>query len=98
MRASALRRMGMSGEFNFRGRNPVKIRYCQYLNNVVEQHSPHRRSGLLVLSLRQAYMHQNSLLGYLGEVVIECCTSLVACECRIRGDRPRRPKTAYACV
>ena len=41
MRASALRRMGMSGEFNFRGRNPVKIRYCQYLNNVVEQ--DHRR-------------------------------------------------------
>ena len=34
---SALRRMGMNGEFNFRGRNPVKIRCCQYLNNVVEQ-------------------------------------------------------------
>ena len=38
---SALRRMGMNGEFNFRGRNPVKIRCCQYLNNVVEQ--DHRR-------------------------------------------------------
>ena len=34
---SALRRMGMNGEFNFRGRNPVKIRCCQYLNNVREQ-------------------------------------------------------------
>ena len=34
---SALRRMGMNGEFSFRGRNPVKIRCCQYLNNVVEQ-------------------------------------------------------------
>ena len=34
---SALRCMGMNGEFNFRGRNPVKIRCCQYLNNVVEQ-------------------------------------------------------------
>ena len=33
--------MGMNGEFNFRGRNPVKIRCCQYLNNVVEQ--DHRR-------------------------------------------------------
>ena len=32
---SALRHMGMNGEFNFRGRNPVKIRCCQYLNNVV---------------------------------------------------------------
>ena len=31
----------MNGEFNFRGRNPVKIRCCQYLNNVVEQ--DHRR-------------------------------------------------------
>ena len=31
----------MKGEFNFRGRNPVKIRCCQYLNNVVEQ--DHRR-------------------------------------------------------
>ena len=38
---SALRRMGVNGEFNFRGRNPVKIRCCQYLNNVVEQ--DHRR-------------------------------------------------------
>ena len=38
---SALRHMGMNGEFNFRGRNPVKIRCCQYLNNVVEQ--DHRR-------------------------------------------------------
>ena len=38
---SALRRMGMNGEFNFRGPNPVRIRRCQYLNNVVEQ--DHRR-------------------------------------------------------
>jgi transposase-like protein len=38
---SALRRMGMRNEFNFRGPNPVKIRSCQYLNNVVEQ--DHRR-------------------------------------------------------
>ena len=38
---SALRRMGMNGEFNFRGPNPVRIRCCQYLNNVVEQ--DHRR-------------------------------------------------------
>jgi transposase-like protein len=38
---SALRRMGMNGEFNFRGSKPVKIRCCQYLNNIVEQ--DHRR-------------------------------------------------------
>jgi hypothetical protein len=38
---SALRRMGMNGKFNFRGPNPVKIRSCPYLNNIVEQ--DHRR-------------------------------------------------------
>ena len=38
---SAMRCMGMNGEFNFRGPNPMKIRRCQYLNNVVEQ--DHRR-------------------------------------------------------
>ena len=31
----------MNGEFNFRGPDPVKIRRCQYLNNIVEQ--DHRR-------------------------------------------------------
>ena len=36
--------MGMNGEFNFRGPNPVKIRSCQYLNNIVEQ--DHRRVKL----------------------------------------------------
>ena len=39
---SALRRMEMTGEFNFRVRNPVKIRCCQYLNNGVKQ--DHRRA------------------------------------------------------
>jgi len=33
--------MGMRNEFNFRGPNPVKIRSCKYLNNLVEQ--DHRR-------------------------------------------------------
>jgi len=33
--------MGMRNEFNFRGPNPVKIRSCKYLNNIVEQ--DHRR-------------------------------------------------------
>ena len=31
---SALRRMGMRNEFNFRGLDPVKIGSCQYLNNI----------------------------------------------------------------
>ena len=38
---SALRRMGMRNEFNFRRANAVKIRSCQYLNNIAEQ--DHRR-------------------------------------------------------
>ena len=37
----ALRRMGMRGEFNLLGYNPVKIRSSKYLNNTVEQ--DHRR-------------------------------------------------------
>ena len=38
---TALRLMGMRNEFNFRWDNPVKIRSCKYLNNIVEQ--DHRR-------------------------------------------------------
>jgi hypothetical protein len=38
---AALRRMGMNNEFNYRWDDPVKIRNCPYLNNVVEQ--DHRR-------------------------------------------------------
>ena len=38
---SALRLMGMRNEFNCRWKDPVKIRCCQYLNNMVEQ--DHRR-------------------------------------------------------
>ena len=38
---AALRRMGMRNEFNYRWENPVKIRCCPYLNNIVEQ--DHRR-------------------------------------------------------
>jgi transposase-like protein len=33
--------MGMRNEFNFRGPNPVTIRSCPYLNNIVEL--DHRR-------------------------------------------------------
>jgi transposase-like protein len=37
----ALRRMGIRGDFNFFGPNPMKIRLSKYLNNTVEQ--DHRR-------------------------------------------------------
>jgi transposase-like protein len=38
---AALRRIGMRNEFNYRFKNPVRIRSSQYLNNIVEQ--DHRR-------------------------------------------------------
>jgi len=38
---AALRWMGVRNEFNWCGPNPVKIRSCKYLNNIVEQ--DHRR-------------------------------------------------------
>lgn len=46
---SALRRMGMRNEFNFRFATAVKIRSCQFLNNVVEQ--DHRRIKARVQSM-----------------------------------------------
>jgi transposase-like protein len=46
---AALRRMGMRNEFNYRWRNPVKIRSCAYLNNIVEQ--DHRRIKARVLPM-----------------------------------------------
>jgi putative transposase len=39
---TALRRLGMRNEFNFRWAKPGKIRSCKYLNNIVEQ-DHHRR-------------------------------------------------------
>ena len=46
---AALRRMGMRNEFNFMWENPVKIRSCKYLNNIVEQ--DHRRIKFRVSSM-----------------------------------------------
>ena len=61
---SALRRMGMNGEFNFRGPNPVKIRCCQYLNNIVEQ--DHRRVKFRLrpmLGLKSFYNARRVIVG-----------------------------------
>ena len=46
---AALRRMGMRNEFNFQWANPVKIRSCKYLNNIVEQ--DHRRIKFRLTSM-----------------------------------------------
>ena len=59
---SALRRMGMRNEFNFRGPNPVKIRSCQYLNNIVEQ--DHRRVKFRVAAMLgfKSFQHARRIL------------------------------------
>jgi transposase-like protein len=61
---SALRRMGMNNEFNYRWENPVKIRCCAYLNNVVEQ--DHRRIKFRVqpmLGFKTFYNARRVLIG-----------------------------------
>ena len=61
---AALRRMGMWNEFNYRWKNPVKIRCCQYLNNIVEQ--DHRRIKARVqpmLGFKTFYNARRVLIG-----------------------------------
>src|SRR3954453_16788459 len=61
---AALRRMGMRNEFNFRWANPVKIRSCKYLNNIVEQ--DHRRIKSRVqpmLGFQKFYNARRVLIG-----------------------------------
>ena len=61
---SALRRMGMRNEFNFRRANPVKIRCCPYLNNIVEQ--DHRRIKARVqpmLGFKKFYNARRVIIG-----------------------------------
>src|SRR5262245_41825189 len=61
---SALRRMGMRNEFNYRWHNPVKIRCCQYLNNVVGQ--DHRRIKFRIqpmLGFKTFYNARRVLIG-----------------------------------
>jgi transposase-like protein len=61
---SALHRMGMRNEFNFRWENPVRIRSCKYLNNIVEQ--DHRRIKSRVepmLGFKKFYNARRVLIG-----------------------------------
>ena len=61
---SALRRMGLRNEFNFRWTNPVKIRSSKYLNNIVEQ--DHRRIKSRVqpmLGFKKFYNARRVLIG-----------------------------------
>ena len=61
---SALHRMGLRNEFNFRWAKPVKIRSCKYLNNIVEQ--DHRRIKSRVqpmLGFKKFYNARRVLIG-----------------------------------
>src|SRR3712207_2167327 len=61
---SALRRMGMRNEFNYHWENPVKIRCCPYLNNIVEQ--DHRRIKFCIqpmLGFKTFYNARRVLIG-----------------------------------
>jgi putative transposase len=61
---AAVRRMGMRNEFNYRWEDPVKIRCCPYLNNIVEQ--DHRRIKTRVqpmLGFKQFYNARRVIAG-----------------------------------
>jgi transposase-like protein len=61
---NAAKQMGMRNEFNFRWANPVKIRSCKYLNNIVEQ--DHRRIKFRVapmLGFKTFYNERRVLTG-----------------------------------
>ena len=59
-----LRRMVMNGQFNFRGRKPVTIRCCQYLNNVVEQDHRRVKGGLSpMLGFKTFYNARCAIIG-----------------------------------
>src|SRR5260370_21870870 len=61
---SALRCMGMRNEFSYRWENPVKIRFCQYLNNIVEQDHRREKSRLqLILGFHQFYNARRVIAG-----------------------------------
>ena len=61
---SALHRMGMRNEFNFRWETPVKIRSCKYLNNIVEQDHRRVKSRLYsMLGFQTFYNARRVLIG-----------------------------------
>src|SRR4030095_6107041 len=66
---TALRRMGMRNEFNYRWENPVKIRSCKYLNNIVEQ--DHRRVKFRVSAKLGFKSFQNASIVIAGIELIQ---------------------------
>jgi transposase-like protein len=66
---TALRRMGMRNEFNYRWSNPVKIRSCKYLNNIVEQ--DHRRVKFRVSAMLGFKSFRNATIVLAGIELIQ---------------------------
>ena len=50
--------MGMRNQFNFGWKNPVKVRRCKYLNNIVEQ--DHRRVKFRVSAMLRRESFENA--------------------------------------
>jgi transposase-like protein len=78
---SALRLMGICNEFNYQLKYPVKIRCCQYLNNMVDQ--DHRRIKLRtqsMLGFKTFYNARQVLIG------IELMQKIVKGQFRIPAD------------
>ena len=61
--------MGMRNEFNYRGPNPVKIRSCKYLNNIVEQ--DHRRVKFRVSAMLGFKTFENARIVLAGIELIQ---------------------------
>jgi transposase-like protein len=66
---TALRRMGMRNEFNFRWANPVQIRSSKYLNNMVEQ--DHRRIKFRVSAMLGFKTFRNARIVIAGIELIQ---------------------------
>ena len=82
--------MGMRGEFNFSGPNPVKIRRCQYLNNIVEQ--DHRRVKFrlqVMLGLKTSYNARRVISG------IELAQKIHKCQFEIPAGWGSNPATVW---
>ncbi len=65
----ALRRMGIRGDFNFFGPNPMKIRSSKYLNNTVEQ--DHRRIKFRVSAMLGFKSFENAKIVLAGIELIQ---------------------------
>ena len=56
--------MGMRGEFNFLGLNPVRIRSSKYLNNMVEQDHQRIKSRIAAMLRFKSFQNAKESVGW----------------------------------